>query len=116
MSNKILNILKKNPIIILFLFCFFINEYFCFGNENIKKYYEKNNMSYPYNLNTNIKKSYFMDRTLEEYDEGKYIKRFELTFEQINLLIPFFSKLDVINKSNNFMELKNKKMLLLFRS
>jgi hypothetical protein len=114
MSSKLINILKRNPIIILFLFCFFINEYFCFGNENIKKYYEKNNMNYPYNLNTNIKSSYFMDRTLEEYDEGKYVKQFELTLEQINLLTPFFSKLEVINEFNNFIELKNQKNVIAF--
>jgi hypothetical protein len=115
MSNiSIKNIPQRKPIIILFFFCFLINVYFCSANENIKKYFEKNNMNYPYNLNTNIKKSYFMDRTSEDLDEGKYIKRLELTIEQNNLLVPFFSKLEVINNSNNFMELKEQKNVIAF--
>jgi len=108
MRNKIINILKRNPFILLFLFCFFINGYFCSANENIKKYMEKNNMNYPYNLNTDINKSYFLDMS------GRFIPRTKLNLEQINLLIPFFSELEVINKSNNFIELKNQKGVIAF--
>jgi hypothetical protein len=114
MNNNIINILKKNPIIILFLFCLFNNVYICFANDNIKKYMEQNNMNYPYNLNTDINNSVFMDRTLDEYDEDKYIKQFKLTLEQINALTPFFSELKVINMSDNFKELKNQRNVIAF--
>jgi hypothetical protein len=102
------------PLLFVFVFCFFINNNFCSANENIKRYMEQNNMDYPYNLNTDIGNSFFMDMTLEEYDEGKYIKQFKLTPEQINILIPFFSELEVINTSDNFMELKKQKNVIAF--
>jgi hypothetical protein len=71
-------------------------------------------MDYPYNLNTDIGNSFFLDMTLEELDEGKYIKQLKLNPEQINLLIPFFSELEVINTSNNFMELKKQEDVIAF--
>jgi hypothetical protein len=54
---------------------------------------KQNNMNYPYNLNTDINNSVFMDKTLEEYDEEIYIKQFKLTPEQIKALTPFISEL-----------------------
>jgi hypothetical protein len=75
---------------------------------------EQNNMNYPYNLNTDIGNSFFLDMTLEELDEGKYIKPLKLTPEQINLLIPFFSELEDINTSDNFKELKKQEDVIAF--
>jgi len=69
---------------------------------------EKNNMNYPYNLNTDINKSNFLDMS------GRFVPRTKLNPEQINLLIPFFSELKVLNKSNNFIELKNQKDVIAF--
>jgi hypothetical protein len=71
-------------------------------------------MSYPYNLNTDINDSVFMDKTLEEYDEEIYIKQFKLTLEQIKALTPFFSELKKINTSDNFKELKNQGDVIAF--
>ena len=106
--------MKNNTIKIALIFLFFISGYFCFANENIKRYMEHNNMNYPYNLNAVIENSYFMDMTLEEYDEDKYIKQFELTPEQIKLLTPFFLDLKVINTADNFRVLKKQKDVIAF--
>ena len=75
---------------------------------------EQTNMNYPYNFNADIENSFFMDMTLEEYDEDKYIKQFKLTPEQIKLLTPFFMDLKVINTSDNFRELKKQKDVIAF--
>jgi hypothetical protein len=69
---------------------------------------ENNKMNYPYNLSANINKSYFLDMS------GRFIPRAELNSEQIKILIPFFSELEVINKSNNFIELKKQKGVIAF--
>ena len=106
--------MKNNIIKFALIFYFFISGYLCFANENIKRYMEQNNMNYPYNFNADIENSYFMDMTLEEYDEDKYIKQFKLTPEQIKLLTPFFLDLEVINTSDNFRELKEQKDVIAF--
>ncbi|MDR2717015.1 MAG: hypothetical protein LBB89_02980 [Treponema sp.] len=112
-NNSIKSIFKKNPILIALIFYFFASEHFCFANENIRRYMEQNNMNYPYNLAAAIKNSFFMDKTLEN-DEDIYVKQFKLTPDQINLLIPFFLDLEVINKSDNFRELKEQKNVIAF--
>lgn len=71
-------------------------------------------MDYPYNVNAYIEKSFFMDKTLQEYDDDKYIKKIKLTPEQVALLIPFFLNLEAINTSNNFMELKKQEDVIAF--
>jgi hypothetical protein len=75
---------------------------------------EKNNMNYPYNLNTDINNSFFIDWTFDEYYEVLHMKQFKLTLEQIESLTPFFSELKVINMSDNFKELKNQKDVIAF--
>ena len=83
-----------------------------FANDNIKHYMEINNMEYPYNVESNINDSRFIDYSIDSISDS--VDEHELTNEQKNIVIPFFKLLNLISVPEYFTELKNKPNVIAF--
>jgi hypothetical protein len=79
-----------------------------FANEGIKKYMLLNNKNYPYNVSVDINKV-----GLESDTNDIMLERI-LKYQQKNILIPFFEKLNSISNLKYFLEFKNMPNVIAF--
>jgi hypothetical protein len=86
-----------------------------FAEENIYNFMLKNNMEYPYNIETNINDSRYIDRSDNvELDKNGYIVPSKLTNKQKEILAHFFERLKLISEPQYFSELKNQNDIIAF--
>jgi len=83
-----------------------------FANDSIKHYMELNNMEYPYNVESNINNSRFIDYSIENNNDS--VDEYILTNKQKIIMIPFFELLNLISISESFIELKNQPNVIAF--
>jgi len=83
-----------------------------FANDSIKHYMEINNMEYPYNVESNINNSRFIDYSIESNSDS--VDEYILTNNQKIIMIPFFELLHLISISEFFKELKNQPNVIAF--
>ena len=89
------------------LFVILIN-FNVFANEGIRTYMLLNNKNYPYDVSVNINKVSL------ESDTNDIILERILKYQQKNLLIPFFEKLNSISNPKYFLEFKNMPHVIAF--
>jgi len=83
-----------------------------FANDNIKHYMEINNMKYPYNVESNINDSRFIDYSIESNNDS--VDEYIITNKQKIIMMPFFELLNLISISEYFIELKKQPNVIAF--
>jgi hypothetical protein len=83
-----------------------------FADNGIEHYMGINNMKYPYNIGSNINDSRFIDYSIEGM--GDSVDEHNLTYEQRNIVMPFFELLNLMSVPEYFIELKKQPDVIAF--